>query len=157
MRLINHKYLKEINIIPIQQSYREESCFPKRLKNWLKCRKYQKIQMRDGFNPTETWDLEQSFYQWLYEGLRSYMDYATDVIDLDVDKERYSLKYKNKWYTQRQLTEILLEKLEFVLRVDKNWQDIPTSQAIQDEFKKRREVGKEIHDIWKILAPESSW
>ena len=157
MRLINHKYLKEINIIPIQQSYREESCFPKRLKNWLKCRKYQKIQMRDGFNPTETWDLEQSFYQWLYEGLRSYMDYATDVIDLDVDKEWYSLKYKGKWYTQRQLTEILLEKLEFVLRVDKNWRDIPTSQAVQDEFKKRREVGNEIHDMWKVLAPQASW
>ncbi len=157
MRLINHKYLKEINIIPIQQSYREESYFPKRLKNWLKCRKYQKIQMRDGFNPAETWDLEQSFYQWLYEGLRSYMDYATDVIDLDVDKEWYSLKYKGKWYTQRQLTEILLEKLEFVLRVDKNWRDIPTSQAIQDEFKKRREVGNEIHDMWKVLAPQASW
>ena len=157
MRLINHKYLKEIDIIPIQQSYREESCFPKRLKNWLKCRRYQKIQMKDGFNPTETWDLEQSFYQWLYEGLRSYMDYATDVIDLDVDKEWYSLKYKGKWYTQRQLTEILLEKLEFVLRVDKNWRDIPTSQAIQDEFKKRREVGNEIHDMWKVLAPQASW
>ena len=157
MKLINHKYLKEINIIPIQQSYKEESCFPKRLKNWLKCRKYQKIQMRDGFNPTETWDLEQSFYQWLYEGLRSYMDYATDVIDLDVDKEWYSLKYKNKWYTQRQLTEILLEKLEFVLRVDKNWRDIPTSQAVRDEFKKRREVGNEIHDMWKVLAPQASW
>ena len=157
MRLINHKYLKEINIIPIQQSYKEESYFPKRLKNWLKCRKYQKIQIKDGFNPTETWDLEQSFYQWLYEGLRSYMDYATDVIDLDVDKEWYSLKYKGKWYTQRQLTEILLEKLEFVLRVDKNWRDIPTSQAVRDEFKKRREVGNEIHDMWKVLAPQASW
>ena len=157
MKFINHKYLKEINIIPIQQSYKEESHFSKRLKNWLKCKKYQRIQMRDGFNPTETWDLEQSFYQWLYEGLRSYMDYATDVIDLDVDKEWYSLKYKNKWYTQRQLTEILLEKLEFVLRVDKNWRDIPTSQAVQDEFKKRREVGNEIHDMWKVLAPQASW
>ena len=157
MRLINHKYLKEINIIPIQQSYREESRFPKRLENWLKCRRYQKIQIKDGFNPTETWDLEQSFYQWLYEGLRSYMDYATDVIDLDVDEEWYSLKYKGKWYTQRQLTEILLEKLEFVLRVDKNWQEIPTSQAVQDEFKKRREVGNEIHDMWKVLAPQASW
>ena len=157
MKLINHKYLKEIDIIPIQQSYREESCFPKRLKNWLKCRRYQKIQIKDGFNPAETWDLEQSFYQWLYEGLRSYMDYATDVIDLDVDKEWYSLKYKGKWYTQRQLTDILLEKLEFVLRVDKNWRDIPTSQAVQDEFKKRREVGNEIHDMWKVLAPKASW
>lgn len=157
MRLINHKYLKEINIIPIQQSYREESRFPKRLKNWLKCRRYQKIQIKDGFNPTETWDLEQSFYQWLYEGLRSYMDYATDVIDLDVDKEWYSLKYKGKWYTQRQLTELLLEKLEFVLRVDGSWRDIPISQEVRDEFKKRREVGNEIHDMWKVLAPQASW
>ena len=121
MRLINHKYLNEIDITPIQQFYKDNSHFPRKIRDWLKCRKYQKIQMKDGFNPTETWDLEQSFYQWLYEGLRSYMDYATDVIDLDVDKEWYSLKYKGKCYTQRKFTEILLEELEFVLRVVKNW------------------------------------
>ena len=157
MRLINHKYLNEIDITPIQQFYKDNSRFSRKIRDWFRCRKYQKIQMKDGFNPTETWDLEQSFYQWLYEGLRSYMDYATDVIDLDVDKEWYSLKYKGKWYTQRQLTEILLEKLEFVLHVDGNWRDIPTSQEVQDEFKKRREVGNEIHDMWKVLAPQASW
>ena len=157
MRLINHKYLREINIIPIQQYYKEESYFPKRLKNWLKCRRYQKIQMKDGFNPAETWDLEQSFYQWLYEGLRSYMDYATDVIDLDVDKEWYSLKYKSKWYTQRQLTELLLNKLDFVLRCDRDGIITPTSQEALDKFKKCREVGNEIHDMWKVLAPQASW
>ena len=157
MRLTNHKYLNEIGVTPIQQFYKDNSRFSRKIRDWFRCRKYQKIQMKDGFNPTETWDLEQSFYQWLYEGLRSYMDYATDVIDLDVDKEWYSLKYKGKWYTQRQLTEILLEKLEFVLHVDGNWGDIPTSQEVQDEFKKRREVGNEIHDMWKVLAPQASW
>ena len=85
------------------------------------------------------------------------MDYATDVIDLDVDKEWYSLKYKGKWYTQRKFTEILLEKLEFVLRCEEDWPLIPTSQEVQDEFKKCREVGNEIHDMWKVLAPQASW
>ena len=157
MRLTNHKYLNEIGVTPIQQFYKDNSRFSRKIRDWFRCRKYQKIQMKDGFNPTETWDLEQSFYQWLYEGLRSYMDYTTGVIDLDVDKEWYSLKYRGKWYTQRQLTEILLEKLEFVLHVDRNWGDIPTSQEVQDEFKKRREVGNEIHDMWKVLAPQASW
>ena len=157
MRLINHKYLKEIDITPVQQFYKENSYFPKRLRDWLRCRKYQKTQMKEGFNPTETWDLEQSFYQWLYEGLRSYLDCASKVVDLDLNVEWLSLEYQGKTYTQRQLTELLLRKLEFVLRVDKYWRDIPISQEVRDKFKRRKEVGDEIHDIWKILAPESSW
>ena len=157
MRLINHKYLNEIDVTPVQYFYKDNSHFSRKIRDWLKCRKYQKIQMKDGFNPTETWDLERSFYQWLYEGLRSYMDYATDVIDLDVDKEWYSLKYKGKWYTQRKFTEILLEKLEFVLRCEEDWPFIPTSQESLSEFMKYRKAGNEIHDMWKVLAPQASW
>ena len=156
MKLINHKYLNEIDVTPIQPFYKDNSYFPSKIKDWLRCRKYQRIQMRDGFNPAETWDLEQSFYQWLYEGLRSYMDYASDVIDLDSDKECYSLKYKDKWYTQRQFTELLLEKLEFVLRSEEDW-PIITSPEELSEFMKCREVGNEIHDMWKVLAPKASW
>lgn len=157
MRLIKHRYLKEIGVTPVQQLYKENSYFPLKVKDWLKCRKYQKIQMKDGFNPAETWDLEQSFYQWLYEGLRSYLDYASKVIDLDWGIEWLSFKYQGKSYTQRQLTELLLEKLEFVLRFDKDWEEELSSQEVHDRFKKCREVGDEIHDIWKILAPETSW
>lgn len=157
MKLINHKYLEEIDVTPVQQFYKEDTYLPKKLKDWLRCRKYQKVQVKEGFNPIETRNLEQSFYQWLYEGLKSYLIYASKVIDLDLDIKWLSFEYLGKSYTQRQLTELLLGKLEFVLCVDKNWQDITTPQEVQDRFKKRREVGKEIHDIWKILAPETSW
>lgn len=157
MKLINHKYLKEIDVTPVQQFYKEDTYFPKKLKDWMRCRKYQKVQVKEGFNPIETRDLEQSFYQWLYEGLKSYLVYASKVIDLDLDIGWLSLKYLGKSYTQRQLTELLLEKLEFVLRIDKECQSMSTSQEIRDAFKKRREVGKEIHDMWKVLAPEASW
>lgn len=157
MKLINHKYLEEIDVTPVQQFYKEDTYLPKKLKDWLRCRKYQKVQVKEGFNPMETRDLEQSFYQWLYEGLKSYLIYASKVIDLDLDIKWLSFEYLGKSYTQRQLTELLLGKLEFVLCVDKNWRGITTPQEVQDRFKKRREVGKEIHDIWKILAPETSW
>ena len=157
MKLKNHKYLNKIDVTPIQHFYKDNSYFPRKIKDWLRCRKYQRIEMRDGFNPAETWDLERSFYQWLYEGLRSYMDYASDVIDLDADKEWYSLKYKGKWYTQRQLTELLLEKLEFVLRCEEEDWPIITSPEELSEFMKSRKVGNEIHDIWKVLAPQASW
>ena len=157
MKLKRHKYLNEIDVTPIQHFYKDNSYFPRKIKDWLRCRKYQKIEMRDGFNPAETWDLEQSFYQWLYEGLRSYMDYASDVIDLDSDKEYYSLKYKDKWYTQRQFTELLLEKLEFVLRCEEEDWPIITSPEELSEFMKSRKVGNEIHDMWKVLATQASW
>ena len=157
MKLKHHKYLNEIDVTPIQHFYKNNSYFPRKIKDWLRCRKYQRIEMRDGFNPAETWDLERSFYQWLYEGLRSYMDYASDVIDLDADKEWYSLQYKGKWYTQRQLTELLLEKLEFVLRSEEEDWPIITSPEELSEFMKSRKVGNEIHDMWKVLAPQASW
>ena len=157
MKLKHHKYLNEIDVTPIQHFYKDNSYFPRKIKDWLRCRKYQRIEMRDGFNPAETWDLERSFYQWLYEGLRSYMDYASDVIDLDADKEWYSLKYKGKWYTQRQLTELLLEKLEFVLHSEEEDWPIITSPEELSEFMKSRKVGNEIHDMWKVLAPQASW
>ena len=157
MKLKRHKYLNEIDVTPIQHFYKNNSYFPRKIKDWLRCRKYQRIEMRDGFNPAETWDLEQSFYQWLYEGLRSYMDYASDVIDLDSDKECYSLKYKDKWYTQRQFTELLLEKLEFVLHSEEEDWPIITSPEELGEFMKSRKVGNEIHDMWKVLAPQASW
>ena len=157
MKLKHHRYLNEIDVTPIQHFYKNNSYFPRKIKDWLRCRKYQRIEMRDGFNPAETWDLEQSFYQWLYEGLRSYMDYASDVIDLDSDKECYSLKYKDKWYTQRQFTELLLEKLEFVLRCDEEDWPILTSSEELSEFMKSRKVRNEIHDMWKVLAPQASW
>ena len=157
MKLKHHRYLNEIDVTPIQHFYKNNSYFPRKIKDWLRCRKYQRIEMRDGFNPAETWDLEQSFYQWLYEGLRSYMDYASDVIDLDSDKECYSLKYKDKWYTQRQFTELLLEKLEFVLRCDEEDWPIITSSEELSEFMKSRKVRNEIHDMWKVLAPQASW
>ena len=157
MRLINHKYLKEIDVTPVQYSYKEFPGIFQKIKGWIKCRKYQRAQIRTGFNPAETWDLEQSFYQWLYEGLRSYMDYASKVIDLDLDAKWLSLEYMGKSYTQRQFIELLLKKLELVLCSDVDWQYVPSPQEILDEYKRHQELGDEIHDMWKILAPRAGW
>lgn len=157
MRLINHKYLKEIGVTPVQYSYIEKE-FPgifQRIKGRIRRRKYQRTQIRTGFNPAETWDLERSFYQWLYEGLRSYIDYASEVIDLDA--EWIPLEYMGKSYTQRQFIELLLEKLELVLCSDVDWQYAPSPQEILDEYKRHQDLGNEIHDMWKILAPYAGW
>ena len=157
MRLINHKYLNEIDVTPVQYFYKDNSHFSRKIRDWLRCRKYQKIQMKDGFNPTETWDLERSFYQWLYEGLRSYLDYASKVVEVDLDVEWLSFKYKDKSYTQRQFTELLLEKLESMLRADKDWKYTLKAQEVLEEYERREGIRKEIHDMWRILAPQASW
>lgn len=157
MRLINHKYLKEIGVTPMQYSYREFPGFFYRIKGWIRCKKYQRVQVRTGFNPMETWDLERSFYQWLYEGLRSYLDYASKVVEVDLDVEWLSFKYKDKSYTQRQFTELLLEKLESMLRADKDWKYTLKAQEVLEEYERREGIRKEIHDMWRVLAPRASW
>lgn len=142
MRLIKHKYLEEIGVTPIQQVYRLYKYLPFRVKEYLRCRKYQKIQLRTGFNPMETWSLDAAFHQWLYEGLRCFLEQTEGKIDLEYDMNL--IEYCDKKYTMKSFIELLLLKLERILQLD----------TLDSEEENLR---NEIHDMWKLLAPLAWW
>lgn len=142
MRLIKHKYLEEIGVIPIQQTYKLYKYPSFRLKEYFRNKKYQKAQMRTGFNPMETWSLDSAFYQWLYEGLRCFLEQAGDTVNLEWDMNL--IEYCDKKYTIKSFIELLLPKLERMLQLD----TLDSEEEI---------LRNEIHDMWKLLAPLAWW
>ena len=64
----------------------------------------------------ETWSLDAAFYQWLYEGLRCFLEQAEGKIDLEYDMNL--IEYCDKKYTMKSFIELLLLKLERILQLD---------------------------------------
>ena len=161
MRLINHKYLREVDTYPIQQTYLLHEGLLQKLKEWLRCKKRQGIQIKTGVNPAETWDMETSFFQWLYETLRAYLNNAGDVVDLE--EQAIQIDYKGSKYNLKQFIDLLLKELEVTLRYDDF--DIENFSGDSDayfeflrvRFEKNKKRREGIHEMWKLLAPYAGW
>ena len=61
-----------------------------------------------GFDSRETWSLDYVFYMWLYERLKMYIEYAGEIVNLNFHK----FVYKEKEYTQFELINMMIERLE---------------------------------------------
>lgn len=93
-----------------------------------------------GFDERETWSLNYSFYLWLYERLKRFVDVCS--IDLDYHK----FKYNGNEYTQRQLINMMLERLEFSFKPEYN--DFDEAQY---------SYVSEIEKIWAVVLPAMWW
>lgn len=93
-----------------------------------------------GFDERETWSLDFSFYLWLYERLKMFIDVCS--IDLDY----HEFKYNGKEYTQRQMIDMMLERLEFSFK--KEYNDCDSEQY---------NYVSEIEKIWAIVLPTMWW
>ena len=95
-----------------------------------------------GFDERETWDLLLSFHLWLYERLMMYLEVAQRVINLDFHK----FDYNGKEYTQRELIELMLERLRFHF-----------SPEFDDCNREHVELIRSIYEIWSIVLPVMWW
>lgn len=95
-----------------------------------------------GFDDRETWDLKHAFYLWLYERLKMYVDIGGEVINLDF----HTFTYEGKEYTQRELINIMLERLEYSFNPDYDDWDEEQSKYVS-----------EIEKIWAIVLPAMWW
>lgn len=93
-----------------------------------------------GFYERETWNLDSTFYIWLYERLKMYLDVT--IVDLDYHK----FDYNGKEYTQRQMIDMMLERLETAL-TDKYYD-------LDDE---KYQYVHEIEKIWSLVLPAMWW
>lgn len=93
-----------------------------------------------GFDERETWNMDFSFYLWLYERLKRFVEIAP--INLDYHK----FEYNGKEYTQRQMIDMMLERLEFSFKPGHNEFD-----------KKQYSYVSEIEKIWAIVLPAMWW
>lgn len=125
------KYLDDIGVMQRPDTWNKDDVHQEQ---WAKERdKY-------GFDERETWELNFSFYLWLYERLKRFVDVC--CIDLDYHK----FKYNGAEYTQRQMIDMMIERLEFSFKPEYN-----------DFDEKQYAYVSEIEKIWAIVLPAMWW
>lgn len=126
------KYLDDIGVKDHPDTWCEDS--DERQERWKKQREMY------GFDDRETWNLDFVFYLWLYERLKMFLDVT--IIDLDFPR----FEYNGKEYTQRQMIDMMIERLEFYFCKEYNdWNTEHVDYVL--------EIGK----IWATVLPAMWW
>ena len=130
---MSHKYLEELesytgNFWGLKNDKREPE--------WVEERKTY------GFDSTETWSLDTSFYLWLYEHLRMYVEKAGEIVNLHYHK----FTYNDKEYYQDELIDLMIERLQFAFSSE------------YDEYEEDQwAYVHEIEKIWALILPAMWW
>lgn len=95
-----------------------------------------------GFDSTETWDLNSTFYAWLYEHLRMYVDKASEIVNLKF----HQFTWHDVSYTQLEIIEMILERIQFYF-----------SEEYDDFSEYDRIYINEISELWAIILPAMWW
>lgn len=110
-----------------------------------------------GFDNRETWCLDAVFYMWLYERLKMYVEIGGQVVDLNFHK----FDFKGKEYTQLELINMMIERLEYYFNEDTRDSKIDEyrkqGMGIVEADNKAYEPIKEIGEIWALVLPAMWW
>lgn len=87
---------------------------------------------------SEVWNLDDTFYSWLYERLKLYIKVASGIVDLNYHK----FEYEGKSYTQLQMIDLMVERLEFYF-----------SPEFDGLKRKHMDYVLEAAKIWAIVLP----
>lgn len=110
-----------------------------------------------GFDNRETWSLDTVFYMWLYERLKMFVEIGGQVVDLNFHK----FNFKGKEYTQLELINMMIERLEYFFNEDARDSKIneyrKQGMGIFEADNKAYEPIKEIGEIWALVLPAMWW
>ena len=107
----------------------------------IKCKVKNKIY---GVDPRDTYDLYYTWQLWLYEHLKMFRIEAMPVVDLEWER----IEYNGKKYTQLEMIDMMLTRLEFALNPKKKYDDLDQTQW---------EYVHEVEKIWAAVAPAMWW
>jgi hypothetical protein len=153
---VKHKYLDDIGVDYKQlfpYLYEEEND-----KLHVDTQKFfQKEYETYGFASRETWNLDGTFYRWVYERVKRFVEVGGQIADLNFHK----FTFKGKEYTQLELINMMFERLEYYFNEDAldNKVDEYEKQgmSIVEADQKAYEPVVEIGEIWAILLPAMWW
>lgn len=129
---MKRKYLDDIGFVDRPDTYCKND--KKRMKRWKKQRK------KYGFDSREMWNLDVSFYCWLYERLKYFLEYS--CYDLSFHK----FEFREKTYTQGEMINEIINRIEPYLKGDNSYHNV----------KSEREALHESALMWAEILP-SMW
>ena len=145
----NHVYpriFKQTGVTNMKRKYLDDLGIKDRHDLWNPNDNRQSIWQRQrreyGFDERETWSLDSAFYLWLYERLKMYLEYASKIVNLDF----HEFVYKGEKYTQKQLINMMIERLE-------NYFANKYDTESEEESSRLDEVA----EIWALVLPAMWW
>ena len=136
MTTYGHAYLDELDETNELYPYSVINPEDERHEHWAEQRRVY------GFDDSETWNLNSTFYAWLYEHLRMYVDVGGEVVNLEFHK----FKWHGCEYTQLELINEILDRIRFYFSED------------YDDFEEEQVVyTREIGEIWATILPAMWW
>ena len=111
--------------------------FKRRVKCWCARSLY-------GVDPRETYDLESTWHMWMYEHLKMFKKEAEPCIDMT----EKIFEYEGAKYSQTELIDMMLERLEFALS---------PAMGYNDYDKEQFDYVHEVEIIWSIVLPAMWW
>ncbi len=130
---MEHLYLKEL------ETYKE---YYSNLKDDPRQAVWKEERKVYGFDETETWSLDCTFYFWLYERLRHFVDVGGKTVDLHYHK----FTFKDKEYYQDELINMMLERIRIFF-----------SESYNEFDEEQYKYVHEIEQIWSIVLPAMWW
>lgn len=137
-----NKYLDDLGIK--QEDYGTNFCsdLDKRLPYW---KKEQKLY---GFDSRETWNLNNTFIEWLYSHCMMYKERANEIVDLSFHK----FEYNGKTYT-------LLTAIEYIIECTGEYLKKTSIRDFYD-FDEEERLFKKVQDathLWAEILPWMWW
>ena len=94
------------------------------------------------FDERETWNLNSTFYAWLYEHLQMYKERAGKMVNL----EYHTFEYEGKTYTQLEMIDQICEMIEFFF-----------SSEFEEWDEKCWKYVSNIERMWAVVMPTMWW
>lgn len=106
----------------------------------IECKRWKKQRKEYGFDEREVYNLDYTWHLWMYEHLSLYLQVADGVPTVD------KFEYKENIYTQKEIIQMILDRLTLELGPDPSW----------TESEKTVAYVKEIEPLW-FLVYSSLW
>lgn len=97
-----------------------------------------------GVDSRETYSLDDTWRMWLYEHLKMYLKKADPVVDLSDNL----FTFNDEQYTQKELIEMMLSRLEFYLNPKYHYNEYDRHDY---------EYVNEIEQIWAVVCSSMWW
>ncbi len=95
-----------------------------------------------GFDERETWNLCDTFYAWLYEHLRMYVDRCDDIVNLNF----HTFEYQGTTFTQLEMINKICEIIEYYF-----------SPGFDDWDEHDCAYVSNIEKMWAVVMPAMWW
>ena len=139
---MKRKYLDDIGAKDRPDQWKSKS--HKRNRKWKKERSIY------GFDERDTWNLDYTFYCWLYERLRMFLEVN------NVDLEAITFLYKGETLTLQQCIDRMLEGLKIAITDDPRFRVIEIDIDAQKQSRDEEKV-KEVAEIWALVLSAMWW